>query len=160
MKRVGMNAVSKRVVAFIAIVAIIVGAMGFAVSDFQPSATSFCNFPPEVTLLGNQIRNLSGFIALEVGENYTLVSADQNGVETAYLDGTTLPNGTTSWARTIYYPPYWSLMFMPLPTYCTSGGSWVGVRFIRAAVPVDANGSFDLGNISLYHSTFLPNGTA
>src|SRR5437016_1714862 len=79
----------------------------------------FCNFSSEVMATANQIRNLPRFIALEGGAIYTLVSAYQSsGVATAYIGGTTLPDGTVRWATTVYYPPSWSFWFMPFPTYC------------------------------------------
>jgi len=93
--------------------------------------------------------------------NYSLVSAYQNGgVETAYVGGTTMANGAVSYATTIYYPAAWFFWFMPLPTYCTSGGSWVGVPFIRAAVNLNPTGGFNLTSVGFYHSTFYPNGTS
>ena len=92
--------------------------------------------------------------------NYTLVSAYQNGgVETAYVNGTPLPNGAVSYATTIYYPPNWFFWFMPLPTYCTHNGSWVGVPFIRATVDVNPNGGFNLSSVGFYRGNFYPNGT-
>jgi hypothetical protein len=150
--------------ALFSVVAVVVAVFALAGSYAGGTSSSGgslrCNFSPEVMAVANQIRSQSRFIQLEDGANYTLVSAYQNGgVETAYLGGATLPSGAVSFATTVYYPLNWYFWFMPLPTYCASGGSWAGVPFIRADVSLGADGAFNLSSASLYHGTFSPNGT-
>jgi len=126
-----------------------------------PSKSIPCDFSPAVAAVAAQVRNQPNFIQLEDGATYTLVSAYQETTGgTAYINGTPMPNGAVSYATTIYYPAAWFFWFMPLPTYCTGGGSWVGVPFIRATVNLNPDGGFNLTNVGLYHSTFYPNGTS
>lgn len=127
----------------------------------QPTTSARCDFPPEAAAVADLIHNQPKFIQLEDGANYTLVSAYQEtsgGI--SYIDGTPMPNGAVSYATTIYYPAAWFFWFMPLQTYCTSGGSWVGVPFIRATVNQYPNGGFNLTSVGFYHGTFYPNGTS
>jgi hypothetical protein len=145
---------------------VVVALVAFAFIGTSPNGTSLsgtdarCNFSPSVMTLANQIQSLPKFIQLEDGANYTLVSAYQSGgVETAYIGGTIMANGAVSYATTTYYPPDWFFWFMPPPTYCTIGGSWVGVPFIRATVNLNPDGGFNLTSVGFYHGTFYPNGT-
>ena len=125
------------------------------------TTSSHCDYSPEVAAVADQIRNKPSFIQLEDGTNYTLVSAYQETSSgTAYINGTPMPNGAVSYATTIYYPAAWFFWFMPLPAYCASGGSWVGVPFIRATVNLNPDGGFNLTGVGFYHSTFYPNGTS
>jgi len=127
----------------------------------QSGTGTRCDFSPSVMALANQIQSLPKFIQLESGTNYSLVSANQNGgVETAYIGGTTMANGAVSYATTTYYPADWFFWFMPLPTYCINGGSWVGVPFIRATINLNPNGEFNLTGVGFYRSTFYPNDTS
>ena len=124
------------------------------------TAVPRCNFSLSVVAAASEIRSEPGFIQLEDGANYTLVSAYQNsegGV--AYVGGTTTANGAVSYATTIYYPPNWFFWFMPLPAYCSGGGSWVGVSFIRATVNSNPDGGFNLSGVRFYQDTFYPNAT-
>jgi hypothetical protein len=154
----------KREHALFSVIVVIVA--GFAFVGSYASGTSVsgvgarCDFSPEVVAVADQIESQPRFIQLEDGANYALVSAYQNeGVETAYVNGTPLPNGAVSYDTTIYYPSDWFFWFMALPTYCANGGSWVGVPFIRADVDVNPDGRFNLSTVGFYHSIFYPNGT-
>ena len=130
------------------------------VSSSKSSTDGLCNFSPDVMTMANKIQNSPRFIELEGGVNYRFVSAYSNSNGgTALVGGTILSNGVTSWATTIYYPPDWVFWFMPLTAYCTNGGSWESVPYIRATVTLDARGRFDEGSIGLDSGIFLHNGT-
>ena len=135
-----------------------IGSYGYGAKE---SATvSRCAFSPEAVAVADQIRSQKAFVQLEGGTNYTLVSAyEETTGGTAYVNGTPMPNGVVSYATTIYYPAAWFFWFMPLPTYCANGGSWVSVPFIRATVNLNPNGGFNLSSVGFYRSTFYPNGT-
>lgn len=151
---------------FIALAVTVVIAAGLSASSPIGSGNSsgagtsgFCDFSSDVVIAATQIQNLPKFKSLEGGQNYTLVSADEQGAETAYFDGVIQPDGSVSWSKTVYYPASWSLWYMPLPTYCAMGGSWVGVSFITAEVSLNADGSFNVSSASIYQGVFLPNST-
>lgn len=148
--------------AIFTVVVVIIAGLAFAGTYGNGANESgvHCDFSPSVVAVASDIRNQSRFIQLENGANYTLVSAYQNGgVETAYVGGETMSNGAASYTTTLYYPPNWFFWFMPLPSYCASGGSWVGVPFIRATIDVDPDRGFNLSSVGFYQGTFYPNAT-
>jgi hypothetical protein len=150
------GAIATSMMALVLVLVVLVGATGYWAYDALPrtthsprttvivSSSASCDQPAYLLRLASEVEQTQSFAQQSHGLSYELASGDNQSAQTGTVDG-----------KPSYYPPETSLALYSYGTtptaFCPSVlgiKGVVGALWIR--VPINRDGSYDLGNMSIY----------
>jgi hypothetical protein len=149
------------------VIGLLVGAAGYWAYDAVPrtthnprttaivSSSVSCNQPAYLLRLASEVEQTQSFAQQSHGLSYELASGDNESAETGTAGG-----------KPVYYPPETTLALYSYGTTPTAVcPSILGIKGVVGAlwirVPINSDGSYNLGNMSIYFTAgVFPNSTA